>query len=156
VSKEGVHIDLERVNVINDLNPPTSIKGVQYFFGKIKFVQHFVLDYDTIVKPINKLLKKDQHFKWTLDIQKDFTEIKHSITTTSVLVNPNFDKEIILYSFYSKETIASILTQKNKKLEELSIAFMGKTLHDYKLNYLIIEKKDLSLVKEISHFRTYI
>jgi hypothetical protein len=38
VSKEGIYIDLERIKAINDLNPPISWKGVQYFFGKINFV----------------------------------------------------------------------------------------------------------------------
>jgi hypothetical protein len=33
---------------------------------------------------------------------------------------------------------------------------MRKTLHDYELKYLEIEKQDLSLVKEVAHFRTYI
>jgi hypothetical protein len=114
VRKEGIYIDPERVNAINDLNPPTSRKGVQSFFGKINFVRRFVPDYATIVKPINKLLKKDQKFEWTPDIQKSFTEIKHAITTSHVLVSPDFDKEFILYSFtfirnhclhpYSKKT----------------------------------------------------
>jgi hypothetical protein len=33
---------------------------------------------------------------------------------------------------------------------------MSKTLHDYELNYSMIEKQALSLVKAIAHFRTYI
>jgi hypothetical protein len=65
VSKEGIYIDLERIKAINDLNPPTSRKGVQYFFGKINFVRRFVPNYATIVNPINKLLKKDHNFEWT-------------------------------------------------------------------------------------------
>jgi hypothetical protein len=73
VSKEGVYIDPERIKVINDLNPPTSKKGVQSFFGKINFVRRFVPDYSSIVKPINKLLKKDQEFEWTPEIQRVFT-----------------------------------------------------------------------------------
>jgi hypothetical protein len=68
-----VYIDPERIKAINDLNPPTSKKGVQSFFGKINFVQIFVPNYATIVKPINKLLKKDQKFEWTSEIQKAFT-----------------------------------------------------------------------------------
>jgi hypothetical protein len=67
------------------------------------------------------LLKKDKKFEWTPDIQKDFTEIKHAITTAHVLISPDFDKYFILYSFSSEETIASILTQKNEKAEELPI-----------------------------------
>jgi len=35
VRKEGICIDPERIKEINDLNPPTSREGVQYFFGKI-------------------------------------------------------------------------------------------------------------------------
>jgi hypothetical protein len=61
-----------------------------------------------------------------------------------------------LYSFASNETIASILTQENQKQYKLPISFMSKTLHDYELNYSNVEKQYLSLVKAISHFRTYI
>jgi hypothetical protein len=102
------------------------------------------------------LLKKDQNFEWTPETQKDFENIKHAITTTHVLVSPYFDKYFILYSFSSKETIASILTQRNSKGEELPISFMSKMLHDYELKYSDIEKQYFSLVKVVAHFRTYI
>jgi hypothetical protein len=68
VSKEGIYIDPERVKAINELNPPTSKKGVQYFFGKRNFVRRFVLDDETIVKTINTLLKMDHRFEWTREI----------------------------------------------------------------------------------------
>jgi hypothetical protein len=156
VSKEGIYIDPERVKSINELSPPTSRKGVQSFFGKINFVRRFVPDYATIVKPINVLLKKDKKFEWTQEIQRAFTKIKHAITSAPVLVSPNFDQDFIIYSFASEETIASILTQRNLKGEELPISFMSKTLHDYELRYSEIEKQALSLVKVVAHFRTYI
>jgi hypothetical protein len=63
--KEGIYIDLERVKSINELNPPTSKKGVQSIFIKINFVGRFVHDYESIVKLINLLLKKEQRFEWT-------------------------------------------------------------------------------------------
>lgn len=50
VCKEGIYIDPERVKSINELNPLTSKKGVQSFFGKINFVRRFVHDYESIVK----------------------------------------------------------------------------------------------------------
>jgi len=37
VRKEGIYIDPERINAINDLKPPTSRNGVQSLFGKIIF-----------------------------------------------------------------------------------------------------------------------
>jgi hypothetical protein len=33
---------------------------------------------------------------------------------------------------------------------------MNKTMHDYELKYSDIENQELSLVKEVAHFRTYI
>jgi hypothetical protein len=76
VRKEVVYIHLERIKSINDLSPSTSKKGVQSFFEKINFVGFFVPYYTTIVKFINKLLKKDKKFERTLEIQKKFANIK--------------------------------------------------------------------------------
>jgi hypothetical protein len=115
-----------------------------------------VPDYATLIKPINKLIKKGPKFEWTSDIQKYFTEIKREIPISPIIFGLKFDKEVILYSFTSEDTISSILIQKNEKSEEIPIVFMNKTLYDYELNYSIIEKQSLSLVNTISHFRTYI
>jgi hypothetical protein len=79
VSKEGIYIDPKRIKEINELNRPTSKKGVHSFSGKINFVRIFVLDYATILKSINLLLKKDQTFEWIDNIQREFNNIKHAI-----------------------------------------------------------------------------
>jgi len=101
VRKEGIYIDPKRIKTINDLNPPTSKKGVQSFFAKIKFIWICPPYYDTIVNPIKKLLKKDQKLEWTTEIQETFTKIKNADTTAPILVIPNFHKYFILCSFSS-------------------------------------------------------
>jgi hypothetical protein len=98
VCKEGIYIDLERFKAINELNPPTSKKGVQSFLGKNNFVQRFVPDYASIVKPINLLLKKEQRFEWTMDTQEVFNNIKGAITIVYVLISLNFQRDFIIYS----------------------------------------------------------
>jgi hypothetical protein len=108
------------------------------------------------MKSINLLLKKEQRFEWTTDTQEDFNNIKGEITTTLVLISPYFQRDFIIYSFATKTIVASVLTQKNTKGEELPISFMRKTLHDYELRYSELEKQALALVKEVAHFRTYI
>jgi hypothetical protein len=60
-------------------------------------------------------LKKDLKFEWTPGTQKDFTEIKHVVITTHVLISLDFEKYFILYAFALEETLSSILTQKNEK-----------------------------------------
>jgi hypothetical protein len=156
VSKEGIYIDLDRVKVINELNPPTSKKGVQSFLGKIKFVRRFVPDHATIVKPIDTLLKKDQRFDWTQEIQSEFTNIKHEITNAPMLIIPYFNKYFIIYSFSSEDTIATILTQRKDSKEEHPISFMSKGLQEYELKYSPMENQAFFLIKVVSYFRTYI
>jgi hypothetical protein len=119
-------------------------------------VQRFVPDYASIVKPINLLLKKEQRFEWKVDTQDVFNNTKGLITTSPVLINLDFQRDFIIYSFATKKVVASVLTQKNRKGEEIPISFMRKTLHDYELRYSELEKQALALVKEVAHFQTYI
>ena len=63
-----------------------------------------------VLKPTNLLLKKDQRFEWTTDSQEDFNNIKKEITTTPVLINPDFQRDFIIYSFSTEMVVASILT----------------------------------------------
>jgi hypothetical protein len=85
VCKEGIYIDPEIFKAINELKPPSSEKGVQSFFSKINYVQRFVPDYSSIVKPINLLLKMDQRFEWIVDTQEAFNNIKRENTIALVI-----------------------------------------------------------------------
>jgi hypothetical protein len=76
------------------------------------------------MKPINLLLKKEKRFEWTLDTQESFNNIKGEITTAPILVSPYFQSDFIIYSFTTETIVASIITQKNRKCEELPISFM--------------------------------
>jgi len=129
---------------------------VQSFFGKINFVRRFIPDSASIVKPISKLLRNDQAFEWTSEVQREFSNIKVAIVSFPVLFSPNFDNHFILYFFSSEDTIAAMLTQKNQKGEELQVSFMRKELHDYEMRYSPLEKQAFSLVSDIGYFRTYI
>ena len=61
-----------------------------------------------------------------------------------------------MFSFASEHTIAAVLLQKNDQGYEHPIAFLSKPLRDATLNYNIMEKQALALVKAIKYFRVYI
>jgi hypothetical protein len=89
----------------------------------------FVLDYASIAKPINLLLKKEQRFEWTMDTQEAFNNIKREITIALVLIRLYFQREFIIYLFTIESIVAFVLTQRNTKGEELPISFMRKNIH---------------------------
>ena len=62
----------------------------------------FIIDFTSIIQPITQLLKKNVEFKWTKEAKDAFSKNKHSITSTPMMVEPNFEKEFIIYSYASK------------------------------------------------------
>jgi hypothetical protein len=50
-------------------------------------------------------------------MQEDFNNIKNAITTSSVLISLEFQRDFISYSFTIEMVVASILTQSNTKGE---------------------------------------
>ena len=119
-------------------------------------MHRFILYYALIGNPIAKLLRNDQDFEWTLEVQRAFAKIKVAIVSSPILVSPYFDNHFNLYYFYFEYTIASMLTQKNRKGEEIPISFMSKELHDFELRYSSLEKQTFALVRVVSYFRPYI
>lgn len=62
VSKLGISIDPERVNVILALPLRVHKKELQFFLGRINFVRRFIPNISTLLKPLTSMLKKDMSF----------------------------------------------------------------------------------------------
>lgn len=75
VSKDGLAIDLERVEAIVSLPLPHHKKGLQRFLDRINFVRRFIQNLAALVKPLIAMLKKDFRFKWT-EGKEVFDQIK--------------------------------------------------------------------------------
>eukprot|EP00253_Pinus_taeda_P028990 PITA_28990 len=102
------------------------------------------------------MLKKDAKVKWTTEAKQAFEEIKIALTKTRVLTSPSFDRDFIIFSFASENTIIVLLLQKDDLGCEKPIAFFSRALRDAPLKYKIMEKQAYALVKSIKDFRVYI
>lgn len=107
VSKEGVKIE-----GIQQVPLSTNKTTIQSFFGKINFISRFLPNFADIAKPISAMLKKNWDVKWNAESREAFQKIKEAISSTSVLVSPNYAKNFQIISFASEDTIAGILLQK--------------------------------------------
>jgi hypothetical protein len=72
VSKEGIKVDLKRVEAIDTINIPRNRKEIQSFLGKINFLRRFILNFSEIIKLITNMLKKDSQVKWTIEAKESF------------------------------------------------------------------------------------
>ena len=140
ISKDGIKIDLARVEAIGQIALPGNKKEVQSFIGKVNFLRRFIIDCAKKMRNITEMLKKGSEIKWILEAKRSFEQIKDALTKAHVLISLDFEKDFQIYSFASEHTIASVLLQKNEEGHEQPIAFYSKTLRDAPLKYNIIEK----------------
>jgi hypothetical protein len=155
VSKDGVRIDPERVNGIQEVPLPKNKKGIQSFFGQINFVRRFIPNFAEIVRPISNMLKKGHDLKWSDEAKRAFMDIKQALCQAPVLASPNYGKYFQLFSFASNFTMAAVLLQKNSEGKEQPITFMRKAFQGSELNYKLMEKQAYALVKALGHFWDY-
>lgn len=73
-----------------------------------------------------------------------------------MLVSLDYSKDFMIFSITSKDTIVSVLLQKNREGHEQPIAFMSKAIQNSELNYTTMEKHIYALVKSLKHLRTYV
>ena len=62
ISEKGIEVDRAKVEVIERLPPPISVKGVRSFLGHAGFYRRFIKDFSKITHPLRKLLEKDCKF----------------------------------------------------------------------------------------------
>ena len=107
--------DLHRPReAIEQIPLPHNKKGMQSFMGTINFMRRFLPDFAQIVKPLQQMVKQSVQFKW-IDSEKDaFNKIKKSIAHPPSLKIPNFEKDSILYTFSSNDSLETVLTQKEE------------------------------------------
>lgn len=76
ISKEGMKIDLERIQAIKKIPLLINKKDLQSFFGKVNFLCIFVTNFAEIIFPLSKMMKQNANFKWDKEGKISFEEIK--------------------------------------------------------------------------------
>jgi len=127
ISKEGIHIDPSRVEEIQQIDFPRNKKEIQDFNGKMNLFHRFVPNLAKHLRELTNMLKKDNMVKWTKDAMKSFNLVKYALSTTLVLISPDYTQDFILFSFASEHTMAAVLMQKRDQLEN-PIAFLAGPL----------------------------
>ena len=89
VSKNEIKVDKAKIEVIDKLSPPTSVKGIRSFLGHAGFYKRFIKDFSKIAKLLCSLLEHDKPFNLDEDCLKAFSELKKSLVTSPVVIAPD-------------------------------------------------------------------
>ena len=100
-----------RLEAIQKLKPPTTVKGCRSFAGMVNFLSIFCQDLQKLLKPIYDLTRKGRSFIWEQEQQVAFEEIKKRLQKPPILHLPDNKGRFHLYSDTSKYATGSALYQ---------------------------------------------
>nr|GEU50432.1 reverse transcriptase domain-containing protein [Tanacetum cinerariifolium] len=76
ISKNGIEVDKEKVDVIAKLPHPTTVKGIRSFLGHADFYRRFIQDFSKIAGPMTRLKRK---------LTEAFQTLKRKLTEAPIL-----------------------------------------------------------------------
>jgi hypothetical protein len=147
-------VDQAKIKVIEQLPPPTNIKGVWSFLGHAGFCWRFIKDFSHIARPLKSLLAKETPLNFDEDWLIAFYTIKKALVSAPVIQPPDWNLPFEIMCDASDYTVSAVLGQcKNK--QHYAISYASKTLTGPQLNYATMEKELLAVVFAIDKFRSY-
>lgn len=115
VSRDGVHVDPQKISAIVDWAPPKTLKQLRGFLGLIGYYRRFVQGYANLAFPLTELLKKNK-FAWSDVAQSVFDHLKHIMVQTPILALPNFSKLFCVETDASDYEVGAVLSQEGHPL----------------------------------------
>jgi transposase InsO family protein/predicted aspartyl protease len=154
VSTEGIEVDPDKVAVVRDWKPPSTVKGVQGFLGFCNFYRRFIKEYGRIAKALNALTRKGTVFKWTEQCQEAFDLLKRAVLEAPILHFFDYDLPTMVEADASNGVVAGVLSQQDPQTGRWHpVAFFSKTMQPAELNYDIHDKEMLAVVLSLDEWR---
>ncbi|VVA39659.1 PREDICTED: LOW QUALITY PROTEIN, partial [Prunus dulcis] len=151
----GIQVDKAKINIITNLPPPSSVKGVRSFLGHAGFYRRFIKKISSISRPLCNLLAKDAVFEFDEICMEAFTTFKKELTSAPIIIAPDWSLPFEIMCDASDFAIGAVLGQKKNKLPHV-IHYASRTLNDAQLNYSTTEKELLAVVFALEKFRPYL
>ncbi|XP_059431555.1 uncharacterized protein LOC132165068 [Corylus avellana] len=155
VSSRGIEVDKAKVDIIQSLPYPTSVREVRSFLGHAGFYRRFIKDFSKIALPLCKLLQKGIAFELDEACKKAFDKLKELLTSTPVIQPPDWNIPFEIMCDASDYAVGAVLGQRNGKASH-AIYYASRTLNDAQRNYSTTEKKLLAVVFALEKFRSYL
>ena len=155
ISKRGTEVDKAKIETIEKLPPPSSVKGIRSFLGHVGFYRRFIKDFFKIAKPLSNLLVQGVPFESDDQCLKAFLFLKEKLVSAPIVVAQDWNLPFELMCDVSDYAIGAILGQKREITLQV-IYYASRILNDVQLNYATTEKELLAIVFAFDKFRPYL
>jgi hypothetical protein len=145
----------QKTEKLRIMDPPTTVKEVESFLGKVGYYHKFVKNFSQVAYPLNQLKRKNTEWKWGTEQQHAFETLRDQLCESPILRHPDFSLPFILQADASGYGFGAVLLQKFEDGEH-PIVYASRTMEDRETRHEIIEKEALAMAWGIHQFRHYL
>jgi hypothetical protein len=109
ISEKWIKVDKAKIEVIEQLPPPTNVKGNHSFLGHAEFYRRFIQNFSQIARPLTHLLAKDAPFVFTKECLQSFHTLKKALISAPVMQPPNWHLPFEINCDVSDYAIGAVL-----------------------------------------------
>jgi hypothetical protein len=140
VSKRGIEANPKKIAIITKMGPIRDLKGVQRVTGCLAALSRFILRLGEKALPLYRLLKKSEHFSWTLKAEEALAKLKDTLSNSPILVPPTPGEPLLLYVTAMTQVVSAVLVVERAKeghalLIQRPIYFISEVLSETKVRY---------------------
>ena len=150
ITPQGVEQCPKKVKGITTLAALTDKQELQSLLGTVNFMSTFIPNLTKKTHLMRSLLKRDTHFVWTSDMQKELNTIKKDITKAVQLIHYDPNKPAVIETDASLKGFGVVLIQDDKP-----VRFLSKALTPAEANYSNIERELLAVLFACEKLHTY-
>ena len=154
-SSQGVRADPRKTAIVRNYPQPKCVKDVRSFLGMANYFRRLIPNYADKAQGLTKLLRKDSIFKWGVEQETSFRELKDALCNPPVLALPDPTQEMILTTDASDTSISFNLSQVVAGKERI-IEYGARGLRVPEKLYSVSEKELLAIITGVNHYHDYL
>ena len=153
VSKNGISMDQDKIQVILQLTRPTNAQEGQGFMGHYRYYRRFIFRFASIARPLYTLIVV---FVWMDECKESFSLLKEALNNAPILRAPYWTKVFHVHVDASNFAIGCILAQLGEHNMDFPISYASWQLNDVEKNYTMTEKAGLGMIYAVKMFSHYL
>ncbi|KAJ0715809.1 putative nucleotidyltransferase, Ribonuclease H [Helianthus annuus] len=157
VTREGFKVNPEKVQAIQQMPSPATIKEMQRLAGRLAVLNRFLANHAAKSYPFISTLRncgKKTPFQWTPEAEAAFKQMKECLIQLPTLTTPKEKEPLILYLSAAEVAVGAVLMVERENVQT-PIYYISKMLTGPETRYSMIEKLVLALVHASRRLRRY-